>query len=393
MKTGEYIFNNIEHIKINKLLMNKLYASALYRMKDKFVLEVLAPSSLKTGYNKEDEEYEEINNTIVDRWSQDIKYLMRESWPLTEANYYIEVDGMKIGKNQGSTTCYRYEPENNIPVNTVSEDRLNLNDVYKENANGIIKCTETNVEETFIPMRDDINTTLFYEDFMDALESGISSLFDIDSEYTDDEDSCSKYYEKQEKEEQQFFNKFRNSVTVPDYLKDESIVIADLFFWGKNLPKIDSKIKDVRFILESYRKYYLTRIKLSLPFGEYKQPINIISEEWGRSTNKIIIEGVVEQRKENNDYMPNGKKGIYIIYETIDNVLIQPFFYTTEFLMSDDLSNYTFKKAELLKDKGTNGFNKYKVFAGYVDADSVTADFELFKLVVTYECNKEFKLS
>ncbi|MEW9097050.1 MAG: hypothetical protein AB2417_18390 [Clostridiaceae bacterium] len=76
MKTGEYRFNNMDCIEINKPLMSKLYASALYPIKGKYILEVLAPIDLmKSSITYEYEEYEGTNYNIGERWSKNIAKL------------------------------------------------------------------------------------------------------------------------------------------------------------------------------------------------------------------------------------------------------------------------------------------------------------------------------
>lgn len=395
MKTGEYKFNHIDHIEINKSIMDNLYASALYWVKDKYILEALVPSSFSTKHHEVDPE---IKYNVGDGWAQNIQAAMDDQWPLANANYYIEVNGIKIGENTGSSTNYRYEPERieeNEEENIKYIEETSSQIASEEEVKEIAKLIKQDVEQSTALSKEDSNDIFMDEELKEALQEQMSALLELNEEYGDDEDGYLKYCEKQKKIERNFFRKFRSSVNIPDYLKKESMVIADLAFRGKDSFEINNKIKNLKFIIKSYRKSCLTRIKFQLPFGKYEEPVEVLSKEWQKHTDKILIEGLVEEKREDKDgdnHIPKGKKAIYIIYEIIDNALIQPIFHTTELLMSYTLSDHRFENPKLLKDKGINGFNKYKAFLGYVDENEVLVDFELFQLVVTDECNKEYKL-
>lgn len=395
MKTGEYIFNDTRNVKVNKLLLDKLYVSALYIEKNKCILEVLAPTSIASKHEEYDEDYEQ-KLTVGESWARDLKRGMANKWPLENSNYYIEVNGMKIGKNSGSTTAYRYEPEiikDNDYQGKIETNFVDSHDEVNEDMNleEVIKPTENGLQIPSISPVNEINSIFEDEDFKDAFESSLFSLCEIE----DTEDGYSKFQEKQNKKEREFFDEFRNSVTIPDYLNHESIMIADLIFKDKDISLINNKIMNLKFVIESYRKCYLTRINIKLPFGKYEEPVKIFSEEWDLYTNKIAIEGIVEVKKDNDDgiKIPSGKKAIFVIYETIDNVLMTPIFDTTEVLQSYNYPEYIFDKIELLREKGKYGFNKYITCAGYIDENAEIADIELFSLCITYECNKEFVLT
>ncbi|WP_315120274.1 hypothetical protein [uncultured Clostridium sp.] len=390
MTTGEYRFNNTDYIEINKPLMGNLYASALYPVKGKYILEVLAPRNLMKSKNTHEyEEYEETNYNIGERWSKNIAELSTSKWPLENANYYIKVNGIKVGENKGNTTGYRYEPENfienKVEININSKDISNSNFIEDINTNEISK---NGIELSEISQEEAINNIFQNEDLKETLSSLMDSLSSID-----DEEEYLKYEEEKERKEREFFNKFRSLINIPDYLKNQSIIIADLIYRSEDIIPINN-IHNLKFVFKNYTKHYVARINLKLPFGKYQKSIEIHSEQWGEFTDKILIEGVIEGGK-GEDYsinIPNGKKAIYVIYETIDNVSVKPLFYPAEYLQSYDSSTSIFDNTQLLKDKGKNGFNKYATFVGYIDENAAIADLELFQLVVTYQCNKEFVL-
>ncbi|MBU5483745.1 hypothetical protein KQI86_05335 [Clostridium sp. MSJ-11] len=393
MTTGEYRFNNTDYIEINKPFMGNLYASALYPIKGKYILEILAPIDLmKSSITYEYEEYEETNYNIGERWSKNISELSASKWPLENANYYIEVNGIKVGDNNKTATTYRYEPENvienKVEININPEDISNSNFIEDINTNEISK---NGIELPEISQEEATNNILQDEDLKEILSSLMNSLSSTPSIY--DEEEYLKHKEEQERKEREFFNKFRSLINIPDYFKNQSIIIADLIYRSEDIIPIN-KIHNLKFVFKNYTKHYVTRINLKLPFGKYQKSVEIHSEQWGEFTDKILIEGVIEGGK-GEDYsanIPNGKKAIYVIYETINNVSVKPLFYPTEYLQSYDSSISIYDNTQLLKDKGKNGFNKYATFVGYIDENAAIADLELFQLVVTYQCNKEFVL-
>ncbi|GAA0176631.1 hypothetical protein SH2C18_00170 [Clostridium sediminicola] len=394
MKTGEYIFKDIKHIKINKVLMDKLYASALYFEKNKCILEVLAPHSIANTYEEYDEDHEQ-KLTVGESWAHNLKSAMAIKWPLEHANYYIEVNGIKIGKNFGRTTGYRYEPEiiNNNEFEREKETTfINSHDDVSEEKNleEVIKPTKHGVQIPSSSPADDLKSLFEDEDLIEAFESSMSSLFEIE----DSEEGYSDFQDKWNEKERKLFYEFRNTAIIPDYLNNESMMIADLIFKDKNISLISNKIESLKFIIESYKKQYLTRINLKLPFGKFEKPVKIFSKEWSIFTEKISIEGIVEVKKDNEQgiKIPSGKKAVFVTYETIDNVLIVSNFSTREVLQSYKRPEYLFDRIELLKEKGINGFNKYTTCAGYVDENAEIADLELFSICITCECNKEFVL-
>ncbi|MEW9097051.1 MAG: hypothetical protein AB2417_18395 [Clostridiaceae bacterium] len=311
---------------------------------------------------------------------------------MENANYYIEVNGIKIGDNNEAATAYRYELENiienNVEINVDSEDISNSNFIESINTNEISK---NGIELPEISQEEAIKNIFQDEDLKETLSSLMNSLSSTPSIY--DEEEYLKYEEERERKEREFFNKFRSFVNIPDYLKNQSIIIADLIYRSEDIIPIN-KIHNLKFVFKNYTKHYVTRINLKLPFGKYEKAVEIHSEQWREFTDKILIEDVIEVGK-GEDYstnIPSGKKAVYIIYETIDNVSVKPLFYPIEYLQSYDSSIFIFDNTQLLKDKGKNGFNKYMTFVGYIDENAAIADLELFQLVVTYQCNKEFVL-
>ena len=294
MQTGEYKFNGIECIEINKPLMDGLYTSALYSMKDKYILEVLAPKTLMNtgGYD----EYNEMNYNIGDSWAKDSNKTADEKWPLSCASYYIKVNGKQIGESGVISTSYRYEPKNILP--TKDEEKIISEVVNPSNFNEefdnvkILTSEENNNIRTSSPqsLKDIFNS----EDIKETLSSLMDSFPSFDLDDPNYEDKYTKYEREQEHKEGGFFRKFRNSVTIPDYLENEPMVIPHLIFRGTSLLPINIKDFQLSFIFENFVRYYLTRINLQLPFGKYEQPIQVSSEQWSKFTDKIFIEGVID---------------------------------------------------------------------------------------------------
>ena len=120
-----------------------MYASAIYSLEDKFILEILAPHSLMVRDNCE-EEQTALNNG--EQWTQDKKRYESSKWPLDRADYYIEINGKKIGEGAGISTRYRYEPKRNeedvIQKENIEENKTIESFSDWDDELGIINCSE-----------------------------------------------------------------------------------------------------------------------------------------------------------------------------------------------------------------------------------------------------------
>lgn len=393
MKPGEYLFNQTEHIVINKPFIDRLFASAFYRTKGKYVLEVLASGDLARSCIENDESDLDLGG----RWTQNLMETARSKWPLEYADYYIEVNGIKIGEGSGNLTYYRYEPERQkedmaykaaIPGAGIGMDIVGA-------INGkTLKPAENGIKLPTISTSDMIDSILGNTAFIETLTNELNSLPASDPEDQNYEEVQKNFLKERDEKENRFFNQFRKMVHLPDYLKNENLLIADLHFEGSEISPITGKISSLKLIIKNYTKYFLTRVNYKLPFGKCMCTVKSHSEYLMKYTDAILIEGL-ESR---NDLVtiksiPHGKKAIFVSYEVIGNLSIQPIFHTTETLVSHVIQDHMMiNKTILLQEKGEKGYNKYMTLAGFVDEHVNVVDFELFQLIVTFECGKEYVL-
>lgn len=375
---------NPKYIEINKPLIGQLFATGLYCYEDKFILEIIAPRDI-IGKHHDDEDSD---MTIGERWEMNLKELAESQWPLENSNYHLEVNGITVGEDAGTSTRFRYEPEDEqkeVNHNAVPESKPDTGfhelETLKPTEKGLMIPDGSEQKESIMNLFED-------KEFQDTLISLLESIPAVDNP-----EDIKNYFEKKEKEEKLFFREYRSRTYIPDYLQDKSIVLAKCIFRGKNLLPLLSKIESLKFIMKRTTKYLLIRSRFVLLFGECH--IQAKSDEWGVYTEKIWLEGIVESTREEGKVknMPAGKKAVFIRYETVDNVLIQPLFNTTETLMSKTLDDaMALNETKKLEEKGKKGFNQYITFAGFVDEQADKADFELFQLIVHFELNKEIDL-
>lgn len=397
MDAGEHRFKNVKYIDINKsFLEDKLYASAIYVLEDRFILEILVPKDIfNNDFSVDYEKYHE--GTIGEQWAIDMNKNAYPKNPLEHSNYYIEMNGFKLGDGT-MATYFRYEPvsceEVQIDISLEDEITENNKDIPIKEMLGTMEEHITSLNST---LEGDLNTLFQDEELKNTVVSLIASLPAINLD--NPEESSLKFQKERERREKAFFNKFRNKVEIPDHLKNEPMAIVDLIFKSKDKTLLKDEIKSLKFIYKNYSKCYLTRLNFQLPFGKSNEAVKNDSEIWGDFAKKIFIEDIIECKREDEpimnfiqDRMPQGKKAIYITYEILDNVLLTPHFYTKELLNSQDFSQVIFTKSLLLKDKGIKGFNKYIDFVGYIDENKDLVDFELFQLVATFTRNEEIAL-
>lgn len=394
MKPGEHRFNGVKCTDINKYFISNLFASAIYRFNGKFILEVFAPVGLMTVYESEEEE---TDLNMGERWARGVMNFEKSKWPLEHIDYYIEVNGYKIGQASEKSSSYRYEPKRN-------EEDIAGNAAIKEsntfeNANeGFLDTKKLRVDEQEMKLPkspSDCLTEIFNNsDFMDTLADAINSLPVYDPQNPNSEEESRKFFEELDKKERIFFNKLRKSVEIPEFLEKEPMMIADLVFREKDFNFGDEQINSLKFIVKNTRKYYLPRMNFSLEFGESIHTFGNGPEEWREYSDKIVIEGVFETKREEGliRNIPEGKKAILVKFKTLDNLSVFPVFYTNETLVAYETSGPVLNFPKLLDEKGKDGFNKYMVFAGYVDEDAKKADFGLFQLIVDFSCHKEYVL-
>lgn len=390
MYTGEHKAKNLECIEINKPILKGLYASTLYLNKSKWILEVLAPKELMFPVYDEESRG---NYTIGEAWTLDLKRHEKNPWPLENANYYLEINGVRMGEEWASRTSYRYEDE--VPDIDESEsiDKIPI-EVHDENSitMGKDKIAKKGIVRSEEICEHSLNKIFDDEDFNEKAISMIASLPALNLEDEGYEEEYLKYEKERNRKEKEFFLSFRKSSNIPNYLKKRPMVIASLSFKNNSFITENSEVKEVKFIFKEYKKNYLTRIKLQLNFGKYKEGFKIFSNQWNKFTDIIIIEEVrISKRKEGSN-IPKGKKSVYIIYEILNNISVEPNFHTIELLESRDYSNVIYEKTKLLNNKGINGFNRYETIVGYIDENSSYAEVELFSIIVNYECDKEFLL-
>lgn len=394
--------SNPKYIKINKPMPGQLFASGLYCYNDKLVLEIIAPRDIIRKH----EEYDDSNLNIGERWVLNLTELEKSHWSLENSSYYIDINGIKIGEDAGSSTRFRYEPyhgqkeeSQGVISENMTDGDFDRTDVLKPTENGlytsdILKLTEDGL---YIPDESEqkkcLKNIFEDQDFQNTLISLLESLPPVNLDNPDDNSNHEDYFKIKEKEEERFFSEFRSRTYIPDYLQDRSILLAECIFRGKNLLPLLNEVNSIKFVMKSTTKYLLTRVRFILPFGECL--IQIKSDTWSEYTEKVWLEGIEESTENDGRIknMPAGKKAVFIRYETVDNVSVQPVFYTTEALMSDTLNdNLIFNKTKRLEEKGEKGFYQYVTFAGFVDEDADKANFELFQLIVTFELNKEYVL-
>lgn len=375
-----------KYIEINKPLIGQLFASGLYCHEDKFILEVIAPGEIIRKHS----EHDDSDRSIGEQWEMGLKEMAKSQWPLENANYYLEVNGVAVGEDAGSSTRFRYEPEREP-----KEERHNIISESKPDEDSF-EIEPLRPAEKGLSFQDESEqkksiTNLFEDkDFQSILASLLESLPPVDP---DNPDAIKAYLDQKEKEEELFFREFRTRHFVPDYLQNRSIVLAECFFRGRDLLSLFNEIESIKFVLKSTTKHLLIRKRYVLPFGECF--IQVKSDEWSTYAEKIWLEDIVEVTgaEGKSDNVPAGKKAVYIRYETVDNVLAQPLFYTTETLLSNHLSyGFVFDNTKRLEGKGKKGFNQYITFAGYIDEQADKADFELFQMVVTFEHNQRYVL-
>lgn len=392
IKSGEYAFNDVERVYINKYLIDNLYASAIYSYNNKMILEIIAPKNIMTNCH---DELIDDNIPNGERWSNNIKSLMSEQWPLTHANYYLEINGEKIGDDDINSTNYRYEPDL-LDDNTINENHNSSGiDILEKAIDNKTIQNEGDVPD--VPnssISDSIKSIIDDEDLTNVIVSTISSIPEIDPEMTAEEEELHylEYLEKQNCIEKEFFADYRKHMQLPDYYKDKTILIADLSF--RCLSNIDlTSNLNISFIIKSYSKHSLTRIKLELPYKEhFDEPLKIHSKQSTDLLDKIAIEGIVDYKNDDDIKIPTGKKPVYIVYETIDDLMVTPIFYVKDILEAPDPSLYVFDRTELLQEKSRKGFNRYVTFAGYTDINNDIVDLELFQMIARINCDKKINL-
>ena len=397
MDVGEHRFSNVKYIEINKLFLeDKLYASAVYVLETKYILEVLVPRDSARSFG------ENYKGSIGERWERDIRVNSQAKDPLQNAKYHIEINGLKVSSRG---TSFRYEPKNfeeEIRSEIILED-MDEKIVAKDIPTGeLLEGIQEHMWETQPSLGREINNLLKNEELKNALTSALASLTSLDlADANASEKSREKYEIEKERREKAFFHKFRESVILPEHLKNQPMIIMNLILPPKAKYKaiLNREIKSLKFVYRDYTKYFLPRITFQLPFGKFNEAVKGDSEIWGDFTEKIFIEDIIECKKEDEpiidsvkESMPQGKKAVYIAYEILDNALVIPKFHAKELLDSQDFSQVVLTTPLLLKDKGTNGFNKYVDFAGYIDENKDLVDFELFQLIVTFVCNEEISL-
>ncbi|WP_055667531.1 hypothetical protein [Desnuesiella massiliensis] len=397
MNVGEHRFKNVKYRDINKLFLeNKLYVSAVYVLETKYMLEVLVPRDFARSFG------EHYKGSIGERWERDIRGNSNAKDPLQNAKYHIEINGLKV---HSCGTSFRYEPENfeeEVRSKIILED-MDEKVVDKDiPINELLEGIQEHMWEIQPSLGKEINNLFKNEELKNALASSLATLKSLElADANDSEKSREKYELEKERREKAFFHKFRESVILPEHLKNQPVIIMNLIFppRAKYNSILNREIESLKFVYKDYTKYFLPRINLQLPFGRFNEVVKSDSEIWGEFTEKIFIEDIIECKKEHEpimdsvkEGMPQGKKAVYITYETLDNALVIPLFYTKELLNSHDFSQVVFTTPLLLKDKSTKGFNKYIDFVGYIDENKDLVDFELFQLIVTFVCNEEISL-
>lgn len=412
MQPGEYQFNNINCIKINKFFIDDLYASALYYSKEKYILEILVPKSrFKQQESEEFNDYNELNITLGDRWAREFKDKIKrnKSRPLENCNYHIEINGIKIGDSMRSTICYRYEPDIIEENSSIIKNELGNDSQYISNnnsdieacVNGILESVKSDEVLTKVSASGELNAIFEDEDFIDALTSQIADLPPVNMEDANDQDIWKSYNEEREIKERNFFARYRNNINIPENLKNQPMVIMNLIFKSRGAEHEElnnEKINEIKFIYESYFEPYLERVDMQLSLGEYNKAIKFPFKSLEEYKDKILIAGVVvnkdlenEAVKYINKNIPRGKSAVYIIYEIIDNEEIYPMFYAKEILEANKVELIGGEPI-MLKSKGINGFNRYISFIGYVNHAVHVVDIELFSVVVKRKCGNEFLL-
>lgn len=377
------VISNPEYIEINKPLIGELFVTGLHCYEDKLILEIIAPRDLVRKHHEDDEDFD---ITIGERWAMNLKELAASQWPLENSGYHLEVNGIAIGEDAGISTRFRYEPEREEAGHGVAPGLKTVTgfhelETLKSDEKGLNLPDGSEQKQSIMNLLDDT-------DFLDTLISLLDSI-----PVADNPEDIKNFLEEKEKEEKQFFREYRSRTYIPDYLRDKSIVLAKCIFKGKDQLSLLNEIESLKFIFKSTTKYLLIRSRFILPFGECF--IQVKSDEWSQYTEKIWLEGIFESTGEEGiiENIPAGKKAVFIRYETVDNVLIQPLFYTTETLMSKTLDDaMVLNQTRKLEKKGIKGFNQYLTFAGFVDEQADKADFELFQLIVHFELNQEIDL-
>lgn len=374
MKPGEYLFKNLEHIAINRHLKEEVFASALYRDRNTYVLELLAPLELFMR-GSEGESEEAMAENVGRRKEREIKGNI-SNWPLENAEYYIEINGVSIGKGEGRESHFRYEPtaSGDWRIARSREAEASFDDkLLQSTEKGFIMPVESPKEA--------LEKIFDSESFKENMVELLMELPQWDAE--------PETMATREQKEREFFEALRKQLAIPEPLKSKPMALADLIFKCSGMPEL-CEIKLFKLIIESYMKNYITRTKLELPFGEYAEGVLICDDQGKSLTEKILVEGVVCCK--HPEKTPEGKKEVYILYETINNVLAMPMFYTTEYLEGQEYERFIDNYPRLQAQKGTHGYNLYKCFAGYVDENSMQAAIELFQIVVTHLCNEEYVL-
>lgn len=374
LKPGEYLFKDLEHIIINKPLMEGVFASALYCHKNSYVLELLVSQELLAGNITEEPDGACMQN-VGSRIEGEVRR-NRPRWPIERAEYYLEINGEPIGRGGRRTRHYRQEPRT-FDFGGASE----WVEAERDFGDRLLEPTEKGLVLPSLSPQEAIKELLDSESIRETMVEQLMELMQMDGR----PEALSERDEK----ERAFFDAFRKRIEVPAYLQGKSMTLVDLIFQSEAEPKLQ-EIRQCKWIIESYQENYITRTKLQLPFGEYPQGILLHDEQGKTLTEKILVEGVLQRQHEGEN--PEGKKEVYIIYETIDNALAMPLFYTSEYLESQEHRRFIDNQPRLQEQKGSHGFNLYKSFAGYIGEQEEQADIELFQMVVIQSCQEEYVL-
>jgi len=195
MNPGEYRFAGIKYTDINKPLFSKLYASAIYIQEDRFILEILAPHDLMDRHESE-EEQTDLNNG--EQWAQNKLKYEGSKWPLENIDYYIEINGKKIGDSAVRSSSYRYEPEHNeYVVEKETTEEYKTIEIAGDKAidESELKIARTGVELPKKSVADSLDEIFKDSDFQNSLLDSLKGLQAFNMQDTNNEETIRKYFE------------------------------------------------------------------------------------------------------------------------------------------------------------------------------------------------------
>lgn len=366
VKAGEHIFNGYSYRDINRWIYDDLFITRVISGGKKIILEALTDYreyGIKDSLHEESLREEMKANILMNEVNSDI---------LSQCFYHIEIRGKVQGDMYSKSTSNRCEPHRDI---------FNVS----EESTGVDLLEVTSTEQGILPtIEKDVDLSqIFNEDLEDALMSVLSELSTVDIE---SEEDYKEYEIKRDQAELEFFNRYRNNTSIPEGLRGKRLVIKNLIFSCDDDSSIET-IDDLDIVFRERYANYVIEQEIRLD-KDTNYPIRIdCAGEYKDYTNKISIEAV--EFKENRS---EGKEGVYITYQTIDNVLVRPTFLLSDVLNSPSGKYMLNHRLELLDGIGSGEYNHYRSHVGYVENKDIELQIELFSVYVTQVINERFNL-